>query len=123
MSEEDFVESFIGMHQMGSAITGVKAIALPNSHVSQDMGEDFAKLLYKRILAVPMLHFMLDPRATWLGDIMIAVAYMRGMQNAVREEIGHKSQPKKASTKDEAKTMKSDSVWQPSPEQSAGLGA
>lgn len=96
-SADEFRQSFFGLHAMASAMTGVKALALPNSRVTEEMGGNVSDALYETILEIPMMHFMLKRDGKWLGRAFVMFVYVQGMRGAIIEEVG--ARPKKADKK------------------------
>lgn len=87
LSQKDFRKSFVGMHGMASAMTGMKSIALPNSHINEETAHEVADTIYETILDIPMLRSMLQPNNKWIGRAFVMVAYAQGMRGAVRAEL------------------------------------
>lgn len=114
---EQFQQSFTGLHGLASSLSGIKAIALPNSGVSQEVADQTAIALYETIMDIPMLHFMLQPGNKWLGRSFVMLAYVQGMRIAIREELGAK-QKKTQQTKPQAQQPPKGDI---SPDQAAAL--
>lgn len=86
LTQEQFQQSFFGLHGMAAMFTGLQSLALPNKHVNEMSATEVADALYETILDIPMLHFMLQPGNKWLGRAFVIGAYVRGMSMAVSEE-------------------------------------
>jgi len=121
MSQDDFTANFIGLHGAAATFSGIKSLALPNSHVNEATAEEVAGVLYETILDIPMLHFMLYPGNKWIGRGFVMIMYVQGMRGAISAEMaekGHKKQKAKPHTKSQP-SFEGDV----SPDQAAALGA
>lgn len=104
LSQDQFRETFIGMHGIGSAMTGIKALALPNNNINADLANEVADTIYETILDVPMFHFILQPGNKWLGRGFVMIAYVQGMRTAIAQEKGVKPKAKFEDVKKASKT-------------------
>lgn len=96
-SADEFRQSFFGLHGAASSIFRIKALALPNSGVSVELGGNVSDVIYETIFEIPMLHFMLKKDGKWLGRAFVMFMYVQGMRGAIIEEVG--ARPKKADKK------------------------
>lgn len=106
LNKEEFRASFIGMHSLAAAMSGIKAIALPNSNIQEATANEIADMFYETILDIPLLHFMLQPGNKWLGRGMLMLVYVQGMRGAILEELREKDQPKEQETMSFSKAKK-----------------
>ena len=90
LTQEQFRQSFIGLHGMASSFTGWQSIALPNSQINAATANEVADTLYETILDVPMLHFLIQPGNKWLGRALVMAVYVQGMRGAVMAERAEK---------------------------------
>lgn len=118
LSQDQFRQSFVGLHNAGSAFTGIKAVALPNGYINEATANEVADTLYETILDIPMLHFLLEPSNKWFGRAMVMTVYVAGMNNAIKSEIGEKQQPSKRTANQPEQKRREGEV---SPEQAAAL--
>jgi hypothetical protein len=125
LTQDQFRQSFIGLHGMASSFTGWQSLALPNSHVNEATANEVADTLYETILDVPMLHFMIQPGNKWLGRTIVMAVYVQGMRQAITAEAAQKRKEKgeeisyaKAKAASKQKTHDSGEL---TPEQQAAL--
>jgi hypothetical protein len=90
LTQDQFRQSFIGLHGMAATFSGIQSIALPNSRIDGATANEVADMFYETILDVPMLHFMLQPGNKWLGRALVMTVYVQGMRGAVLAEIAEK---------------------------------
>lgn len=122
LTQEEFRESFIGLHGVASAFSGLQSIALPNNRIQQATANEIADTLYETILDIPMLHFILQPGNKWLGRGFMLIVYIQGMRGAVIEELRAKNQSQKKA-QGQRPEQKSHDSGDISPDQAAALGA
>ncbi len=124
LTRQQFEESFIGLHGMAAAFSGLESIALPNSRVDTGTANEVAGAIYETILDVPMLHFILQPGNKWLGRALVMVVYVQGMRGAVGAELAARRKDaggKMDYTKAKKSAQKSHDSGELSPEQAAAL--
>jgi hypothetical protein len=98
VDRETFRKSFIGLHKAGATFTGIQSLALPNTRIDEMTADEIADVFYETILDIPMLHSFLKPNNKWIGRGFIMIMYVKGMQGAIRDEIGSR-QPKEEKSK------------------------
>tara|TARA_B100001989_G_C24541525_1_gene467882 strand:- start:1515 stop:2096 length:582 start_codon:yes stop_codon:yes gene_type:complete len=118
LTKEQFIQSFFGLHGAAAAVTGIQALALPNSRINHATGSEIAEMFYETILDIPILHFMLYPENKWLGRGVMMIVYVQGMRGAIAEERGSKA--KKAP---EPRNPDKHPKGEVKPDQAAALGA
>ncbi|PCI54030.1 MAG: hypothetical protein COB36_11020 [Alphaproteobacteria bacterium] len=123
ISLEEFQQSFIGLHGIASSFTGIQALTIPNSHVKEPTANDVAAVMYKNIRKIPMLHFILSPESTWLGDAFVMVVYVQGMRKAIGEELNTDEKASVNFSSAKRATQQPTEDGEPSEEQAAALGA
>ena len=121
LSKDDFRKSFFGMHSAAAAFTGRKALALPNSHVNEDIGNEVSDAIFETIEDIPMLHFMLEPNNKWIGRAFVMVVYVQGMRNALAAEKGAINKQANKQKQTQARDQKSHDTGELTPEQMAAL--
>lgn len=122
LTQDQFRQSFIGLHGMTSSFTGLKSIALPNNRINEGTANEIADTFYETILDIPMMHFMLQPSNKWLGRAICIGIYVQGMRGAISEELqerAKKAQPEKK--QQPMKRQKSHDTGELSPDQVATL--
>lgn len=125
LSQEQFRQSFIGLHGMAASFSGIKALALPNSHINEGTAHEVADTLYETIQDVPILHFLIQPGNKWLGRALVMAVYVQGMRGAVAQEMAEKRKYSQkmdySAAKRAAKPQKSHDSGDLTPDQAAAL--
>ena len=120
LTRDEFRDSFVGLHGAAAAFTGIKALALPNSHINTATADEVSDTIYETILDIPMLHFMLYPGNKWLGRGFVMVMYVQGMRNAIGEEVAARNNAQSEKSKSSTAKKAEGDV---SSDQAAALGA
>ena len=123
LPKDEWSKGFIALHGMGAAMSGIKAIALPNERIDEATALQVAETFYDMLLEIPMLHFMLQPGGKWLGRVMIINMYAHGMRMAIGAELHERRNAEKQSGNfSAAKRATQPTEGEPSAEQAAALG-
>lgn len=121
LTEEQFRQSFIGLHSMASSVSGISALALPNTHINERTAHEVADTLYESILDVPMLHFLLEPGNKWIGRALVMAIYVQGMHSALKHEKASKRRTHKEQRSTQGPPQNTHSSSDLSPDQIAAL--